>query len=38
MLGSIYDEEYIDLLFKLWYGCENYNDNIKPVLNYVSIA
>lgn len=37
-LGSVYDSEYIDLLFKLRYGCDEYSEQLKPVLNYTSIA
>nr|AAB42034.1 42 kDa 'D,D35E' transposase [Oxytricha trifallax] len=38
LLGSIYDEDYIDLVFKLRYGVGIYSEQIKPVLNYKSIA
>ena len=38
VFGSVYDSEYIDLLFKLRYGCNDYSDQLKPILNYKSIA
>ena len=37
-LGSLYDADFISLLYKLRYGSNIYSDKLKPILNYVSIA